>query len=58
MEGIKEAKGSLDRGEGLDHEDVMAEMDALLAGQGMAYSPVGAALVATRPRPLARSRRG
>ncbi|WP_295392703.1 CopG family ribbon-helix-helix protein [uncultured Thiodictyon sp.] len=36
VEGIKEAMGSLDRGEGLDHEDVMAEMDAFLAGQDAA----------------------
>ena len=34
VEGIKEAMGSLERGEGLDHEGVMAEMDALLVGQG------------------------
>lgn len=34
VEGIREAMGSLDRGDGLDHEDVMAEMDAFLAGNG------------------------
>ena len=34
VEGVKEAMGSLDRGEGIDHEAVMAEMDALLTGQG------------------------
>lgn len=36
VEGVKEAIGSLDRGEGIDHEAVMAEMDALLTGQGTA----------------------
>jgi predicted transcriptional regulator len=30
VEGIKEAMASFDRNEGIDHEDVMAEMDALL----------------------------
>jgi predicted transcriptional regulator len=34
VEGIKDAMASLDRGEGIDHEDVMAEMDALLTRQG------------------------
>lgn len=36
VEGIKDAMASLDRGEGIDHEDVMAEMDALLTRQGVA----------------------
>jgi len=36
VEGVKDAMGSLDRGEGIDHEAVMAEMDALLTGQGAA----------------------
>lgn len=30
IEGIKKAIGSLDRGEGIPHEEVMAEMDALI----------------------------
>lgn len=34
VEGIKEAISSMDRGEGIDHEAVMSEMDALLAHQG------------------------
>jgi predicted transcriptional regulator len=32
IEGIKEAVASLDKGEGVPHEDVMEEMDALLSG--------------------------
>jgi predicted transcriptional regulator len=31
IEGIKAAIGSLDRGEGIPHEQVMAEMEALLS---------------------------
>ncbi|WP_295431260.1 CopG family ribbon-helix-helix protein [uncultured Thiodictyon sp.] len=34
VEGIKDAMASLDQGEGVDHDDVMAEMDALLTGAG------------------------
>jgi len=34
IEGIKEAMGSLDKGEGIPHEQVMAEMEALLSGRG------------------------
>ncbi len=34
VEGIKDAMASLDQGEGIDHNDVMAEMDALLTGAG------------------------
>jgi len=34
VEGIKDAMASLDQGEGIDHDDVMAEMDALLTGAG------------------------
>jgi len=33
IEGIKEAIASLDRGEGIPHEQVMAEMEALLSGR-------------------------
>jgi len=29
-EGIKQAQASLERGEGIGHEDLMAEMDALI----------------------------
>lgn len=36
IEGIKEAVASLDRGEGIPHEQVMDEMDALLSGHGNA----------------------
>jgi predicted transcriptional regulator len=32
-EGIKEAMASLDKGEGIPHEEVMAEMEALLSGR-------------------------
>ncbi len=32
-EGIKEAMVSLDKGEGIPHEQVMAEMEALLSGR-------------------------
>jgi predicted transcriptional regulator len=31
VEGIEQAKASLERGEGIPHEDLMAEMDALIA---------------------------
>ena len=30
IEGIKEAMAAMDRGEGIAHEDVMAEMEALI----------------------------
>jgi len=30
IEGVKEAMAAMDRGEGIAHEDVMAEMDALI----------------------------
>lgn len=33
IEGIKEAIASLDRGEGITHEQVMAEMEELLSGR-------------------------
>jgi len=33
IEGIKQAIASLDRGEGIPHEQVMAEMEALLSGR-------------------------
>jgi predicted transcriptional regulator len=32
--GIKDAIASLDRGDAIDHDEVMAEMDALLTRQG------------------------
>jgi predicted transcriptional regulator len=30
IEGVEEARASLERGEGIAHEDLMAEMDALI----------------------------
>jgi len=30
VEGVEQAKASLERGEGIAHEDLMAEMDALI----------------------------
>ena len=36
IEGIKDAMASLDKGEGIPHEQVMSEMEALLSGHGNA----------------------
>ena len=40
VEGVALARASLKRGEGIAHEDVMAEMDALLEEQERAYAAV------------------
>ncbi|MFZ0791946.1 MAG: ribbon-helix-helix protein, CopG family [Chromatiaceae bacterium] len=34
IEGIKNAMASLDNGEGIPHDQLMAEMEALLSGRG------------------------
>lgn len=34
VDGIEDAMASLDRGEGIDHDNVMAEMEALVTGRG------------------------
>lgn len=39
VEGVEQARASLERGEGIAHEDLMAEMDALIEETAQDHKP-------------------